>query len=192
MWSRPAPVPFQYSYWRSLRIPGSSKYEWPPGQMYCRLWEHIFQVILTTILEPFSILYYKWTQYELENLTYCWLSMIQLFEFCSFFFSFLFIYLFFSCFFRGPLTLQRVGTSCFLFFFVANNPARTREFSEGGKNARVEREEKRGCTWALRVQRVFRQSEEIISAVNKLFWYCKAISWILSISLRGLSFDVWY
>lgn len=39
MWSRLAPVPFQYSYWRSLRIPGTSKYEWPPGQMYCRLWD---------------------------------------------------------------------------------------------------------------------------------------------------------
>lgn len=97
MWSRPAPVPFQYSYWRSSRIPGTSKYEWPPGQMYFRLpsLRHTFQVILTTILEPFSILYYKWTQYELENLTYCWLSMIQLFEFCSFFFSFLFIFFMF-------------------------------------------------------------------------------------------------
>ena len=153
---------------------------------------HIFQVILTTILEPFSILYYKWTQYALKNLTYCWLSMNQLFEICSFFFSFLFIYLFFHV---SSVALSRCSAlvpRISFFSFVANNPARTREFSEGRENARVEREEKRGCTWALRVQRAFRQSEEIISAVNKLFWYCKAISWILSISLRGLPFDVWY
>lgn len=192
MWSRPAPVPFQYSYWRSLRIPGTSKYEWPPGQMYCRLWDIYSKLSWPQFWSHFQSFIISGHSMNLKT----WLIVdCPWFNCSSFVASFFPFYLFIYFFHVSSVALSRCSAlvpRVSFFFFAANNPARTREFSEGRKNARVEREEKRGCTWALRVQRAFRQSEEIISAVNKLFWYCKVISWILSISLRGLSFDVWY